>query len=132
MYMALTQQQVSCLVFSESGQSLCSTSYDGSFRVSNLELSPDDVAGCFRAGLRSKRHFSPSDFALSCCALTTTSAHNPMAVLGSWDNHLYLYSISRYHSQPAQSRDADLDLLAHVALVWWWQCEAGAAAGRAR
>jgi hypothetical protein len=21
--------------------------------------------------------------------------HNPMAVLGSWDNHLYLYSISR-------------------------------------
>jgi hypothetical protein len=92
----LPPPQVSCLKFAEGGHSLCSTSYDGSFRVSSLEVTPDaEGLGLFHASLRSKRHFSPSEFALSCVALTDPSQHNPMAVLGSWDNHLYLYSISR-------------------------------------
>jgi hypothetical protein len=58
-----------------------------------------------RATLRSKRHFAPSDIALSCCALWGDEGGgegeeagaggggggggNPLAVLSSWDNHVY-------------------------------------------
>jgi WD40 repeat protein len=90
--------QVSCLTFSEGGSSICSTSHDGTFRVSSVEEQRvgggEDMPHIIKASLRSKRHFSPSEIALSCCALTDHDT-NQMAVMGSWDNHVYLYSISR-------------------------------------
>jgi WD40 repeat protein len=56
-----------------------------------------------KASLRSKRHFSPSEIALSCCALIGGEgreggreggpASGTLAVLGSYDNHVYLFSI---------------------------------------
>ena len=94
--------QVSCVRLAEKGSSVCSTSDDGSFRVSTVVQGDKSTAIVTEEGeeellnisLRSKRHFTPSEIALSCCALVEDET-NPLAILGSWDNSIYIYSISR-------------------------------------
>lgn len=93
------------MVLAEKGRSVCSTSDDGSFRVSTVmeengggDGSSKGTSGeeeeLLNISLRSKRHFTPSEIALSCCALVENEV-NPLAILGSWDNSIYIYSISR-------------------------------------
>jgi len=75
----LHRDRVSSVRWAEGGRegerALCSTSDDGSFRVSALVLDEEDgreggrEGELLKASLRSKRHFSPSEIALSCCAL---------------------------------------------------------------
>lgn len=76
-----------------SSLSLGSTSDDGSFRLSGLVWEAGEGAETALV-LRSKRHFAPSDVALSCCGLVDGGgrdggAGNPLAVLSSWDNRVY-------------------------------------------
>lgn len=93
--LSLHREKVTCLKLTDQGSTLCSTSQDGTFRVSGVEskIEEDKASNLpvVKANLRSKRHFIPSDVALSCCALTPD---NKIAVMGSWNNNVYLYSIS--------------------------------------
>jgi hypothetical protein len=99
---------------------VCSTSDDGCFRVSSLEARGQD--GALKASLRSKRHFSPSDIALSSCALLELEGPPGLAILGSWDNSIYLYSISRYVHIGASTAVFLLGAMAltysHLLFVW--------------
>jgi len=106
----LHHDAVTSLKWADGGRSLCSTSDDGSFRVSTLLMGPQDEGKRDeKASFQSKRHFSPSDIALSSCALMGGEASegglevkgeggpaaspHTLAALGSYDNHVYLYSI---------------------------------------
>lgn len=72
--------------------SLASTSDDGSFRLSDLVWEGEGAGeGTASLVLRSKRHFAPSDIALSSCGLLDGDggSSDPLAVLSSWDNRVY-------------------------------------------